>query len=134
MFWSRRSKRISKGRTWLKQRSTRSYRSKHISLGRTGSKPRCFGHAGQDVSRLVVLGQNIDFLLAPLEKYLAWSKPKCFGRTGRNVTRLVELGQDIEFCGCADRTISRLVELGRNIDVLVARVETYLAWSNLVKT
>ena len=102
------------GRTWLKHRSSQSCRSKHISLGQTGSKPRCFGRAGQEVSRLVVLGQNIDFLLAPLEKYLAWSKPKCFGRTGRNVTRLVEFS--------------------RKLDVLVAPGETYLTWSNVVKT
>ena len=43
-----------------------------------------------------------------------WSKHKCFGR--------------------ADRNVSGWVELGRNIDVLVAPVETYLAWSNLVET
>ena len=114
MFWSRGLKRISLGRTWSRHRVLWLCRSKHISLGRTGSKPRCFGRAGQEVSRLVVLGQNIDFLLAPVEKYLAWLKPKCFGRAGRNV--------------------SRLVEFSRKIDVLVAPVETYLTWSNLVKT
>ena len=62
-----------------------------------------------------------------------WSKHRYFGRAGRNVSRLVDFGQKIEFCGRADRNISRLVELGRNVDVLVARVETYLAWSSLVK-
>ena len=33
------------------------------------------------------------------------------------------------FFGRADRYISRLVELGRNLEILVAAVETYLAWS-----
>ena len=65
---------------------------------------------------------------------LILSKNRCFGRAGPNVSHLVELGQNIEFCGRADRNISRLVELSRNVDVLVKRVETYLAWSNLVET
>ena len=109
-------------------------RSKCISLGRTWSKPKCFGRAGQDVSRLVEpvrniefrgrtdrniyrlvkLGPNPDVLVAPVKMYLAWSKHRCSGRAGRNV--------------------SRLVELGRNLDVLVAPVKTYLAWSILVET
>ena len=38
------------------------------------------------------------------------------------------------FFGRADRNISRLVELGQNLDVLVAPVEIYLAWWNLVET
>ena len=42
------------------------------------------------------------------------SKHRCFGRAGRNV--------------------SRSVELARNLDVSVAPVKTYLAWSNLVET
>ena len=137
MFWSRRSKRIPLGRTW--------------------SKLRDFGRAGRNVSRLVELGRNIDVWVKLVKMYLAglnlietrslwscrlklnslsrtWSKPRCFGRAGQNVPRFVELGQNIEFCCRADRKISRLIEFGRNIDVLVARVKTYLAWSNLVET
>ena len=87
-------------------------------LSRNWSKDRCFGRAGQNVSLLVVFGQNIDV----------------FGRAGRNLSRLVEPSRKIEVCGRADRNISRLVELGRNLEVLVAPVETYLAWSNLVGT
>ena len=63
-----------------------------------------------------------------------WSKQKCFGRAGRNLSRLVEPSRNIEVCGQADRNISRKVELVQNLDVLVAPVETYLAWSNLVET
>ena len=62
------------------------------------------------------------------------SKHKCFGRTGRNVSRLVKLGRNIEVRGRADRNIPRLVVIGPNLDVLVAPVETYLAWWNLVET
>ena len=65
-----------------------------------------------------------------------WSQPRCFGRTGRNVSRLVEPVRNIEIRGHADRNISRLAELGQNLDaldVLVAPVITYLAWSNFVK-
>ena len=72
-------------------------------------------------SKRISLGQN-------------WSKHKYFGRSGRNVSSLVEIGQNKEFCGRANRNISRSIELGRNIDVLVARVKKYLAWSNLVET
>ena len=71
MFWSRRSKRISLGRTW--------------------SKHGHFGRAGRNVSRSVELGRNLDILVAPVETYLAWSN---------------------------------LVEPGRNIKVFVAPVET----------
>ena len=140
MFWSRRSKRISLGRTWLKQ--------------------RCFGRAGRNVSRSVELGRNLDILVVPVETYLAWSnlvelgqnikvlsrrskrnslsrtwsKPRYFGRAGRNLFCLLELGQNIETRGRADQNIPRLVELGLNLDVLVVPIETYLAWSNLLET
>ena len=63
-----------------------------------------------------------------------WSKPRCFGRAGRNVSRLVKLGRNLDFTGRAGRNISRLVELGQDINNLVAPVEMYLAWSNVVKT
>ena len=62
-----------------------------------------------------------------------WSKHRCFGRAGQKLSRLVKPGRNIENCGCADRNISRLVELGQNIDILVAPVEIYLAWWNLVE-
>ena len=118
MFWSRRSKRISFGGTW--------------------SKHRCFGRAGQIVSRWVELGRKKRSLWSCRLKHNSlsrtWSKARCFHRAGQNVPRFVELGQNIEFYGRANRKISRLIELGRNIDVLVARVKTYLAWSNLVET
>ena len=55
---------------------------------------RSFGRAGQNVSRLVELGRNIDILVAPVETYLTggtWSISRCFGRAGQNVSRLVEL-------------------------------------------
>ena len=77
-------------------------------------------------------------MVVPIEKYLSfdrtWSKHRCFRRAGQNVSRLVESGRNIEVCGRAERNLSRLVEFGRNLDVLVASVETYLAWSNLVET
>ena len=57
-----------------------------------------------------------------------------FGCAGQNVSRFVEPGRNIEVCGRADRNLSRLVELGGNLDVLVAPVEKYLAWLNLVET
>ena len=63
MFWSRRSKRISFGGTW--------------------SKHKCFGRAGRNVPHLVELGRNLDFLVAPVETYLAW-------------LNLVELGRNIK--------------------------------------
>ena len=63
-----------------------------------------------------------------------WLKPRYFGRAGRNVSRLVKLGRNIEVRGRADRNIPRLVVIGPNLDVLVAPVETYLAWWNLVET
>ena len=63
-----------------------------------------------------------------------WPKPRCFGRAGRKVSRLVEPVRNIEVRSRADRNISRLAELGQNLDVLVAPVITYLAWSNFVKT
>ena len=53
------------------------------------SKHSYFGRAERNVSRLVVLSQNIDFLLAPVEKYLAWSKPKLFDRAGGDGVSLV---------------------------------------------
>ena len=86
-------------------------------LGGTWSKHRCFGRAGQNASLLVVFGRNI----------------AVFGRGGRNLSRLVEPSRNIEVYGRANRNISRLVEFGRNINFLVAPVETYLAWSNLVE-
>ena len=46
----------------------------------------------------------------------------------------MEPSGNIENCGRADRNISRLFELGQNIDILVAPVEIYLAWWNLVET
>ena len=140
MFWSHRSKRISLGRTWSKHRSSWSCR--------------------RNIPRLVKLSPNLDVLVAPVKKYLAWSnvvetlmfwsrrskrislgwawsKPRYFGRAGRNVSRLVKLGRTWSkhksFCR-SGRNVTRLVELGRNIDVFVALVETYLAWSNLVGT
>ena len=63
-----------------------------------------------------------------------WSKHKYFGRAGQNLSRLVELGRNTEVFGCVGRNVSRLVELGRNINVLVAPVETYLGWWDLVDT
>ena len=127
-----------------------SRRSKHISLGRIWLKPRCLGRASQNVSRLVEpvrkievrgraernisrlvkLSPNLEALVAPVKTYLAWSKHRCFGRADRNISRLVELGRNIEFWGRTGRNVSRLVELSRNLYVLVAPVETYLAWSN----
>ena len=94
------------------------------------SKHRCFGCAGQNVSRLVELGRKINVLVAPIETYLAggtWSKPRCFGRAGRNVSRWVELGRNIEVRARDDRNIPRSVELGPKPDNFVAPVETYLA-------
>ena len=176
MFWLRRSKRISLGRTWSKHGcfgcAGRNV-SRLVGLGRninvlvapvetylaggTWSMSRSFGRAGQNLSRLVELGRNIDVLVALVKTYLTgsnlvetkmfwsrgskrislgriWSKQRCFGRAGQNVSRLVESGRNIEVCGRAERNLSRLVEFGRNLDVLVAPVETYLAWSNLVET
>ena len=101
MFWLRRLKRISLGRTW--------------------SIPRYFDRAGQNVSRFVELGQNIEFC----------------GRADRNKSRSVKFGQTWskqKGFGRAGRNVSRLVEHGRNIDILIAPVETYLAGSNLVET
>ena len=63
-----------------------------------------------------------------------WSQPRCFGRAGRKVSRLVEPGRNIKVRGQADRKISRSIELGPNLDVLVAPVKMYLAWSYLVET
>ena len=157
MFWSRWSKRISLGRAWSKVRSLWSCRSKNISLDRTWSKHRCFGRAGQNVSRLVESGRNIevcgraernlsrlvefgrnlDVLVAPVETYLAWSNLvetwMFWSRGSKRISHGRTCLKD-RFFGRADRNISRLVELGQNLDVLVAPVETYLAWSNLVET
>ena len=57
-----------------------SRRSKRISLGRTWSKHRCFGRPGQNVTRWVELGRNIEVR----------------GRADRNKSRLVELGPNLE--------------------------------------
>ena len=101
MFWSRWSKRISLARIW--------------------SKHRYFGRSGRNVSRLVELGQDIEFC----------------GRAGRNVSRLVKLGRiwskQKSFVR-AGRNVSCLVEHSRNIEVVVVPIETYLTWSNLVET
>ena len=108
-----------------------SLRSKRISLGQDSLKPRYFGRAGRNVSRLVEparnievrgrndrkisrlvkLSPNLEALVALVKTYLAWSKHRCFGPAGRNG--------------------SCLIEFGRNLDDLVASVETDLAWSNL---
>ena len=116
MFWSRRSKRIS--------------------LGRTCSKPRCFGRAGQNVSRSVEHGRNIDVLFAPLETYLVWSnlvKRKSFvvmpAEKYLALSKHIFLGRTWSKHRCFDRAgrnVSRLVKLGPNLDVLVAPVKTYL--------
>ena len=138
MFWSHRSKRISLGRTWSKHKSSWSCRRniprlvklgpnldvlvapvkkylawsnvvetlmfwsrrlKRISLGWAWSKPRCFGRAGRNVSRLVKLGRTWSkhkTFLSRRSKRISlgrtWSKHRCFGRAGRNVSRSVELG------------------------------------------
>ena len=86
------------------------------------------------MSRLVELGRKIDVLVTPVEMYIALSKPRRFGRAGRNASRLIELGRNLDFTGSAGRNIYRLVQLGQNIIFLVAPVETYLAWANLVET
>ena len=115
-----------------------SSRLKLISLDRTWSKYRCFGRAGQNVSRLVEPGRNIencrraDRNISRLVEL--GGNIDVFGRAGRNLSPFVEPGRNKEVCGRADRNISRLVELGRNLEVLVAPVETYLAWWNLVET
>ena len=96
-------------------------------------KHRFFGRADRNISRLVELGQNLDVLVAPVETYLVWSnwsKHRYFGRSGRNLSGLVEPSRNIEVRGRADRNIPRLVDFGPNLDVLVAPVKTYLAWSN----
>ena len=101
------------------------------------SKPRCFGHAGRNVSRLVELGRNIDILVAPVETYLAVSylvKTLIFcSRRSKSIS----LGRTLSkyrFFARAGRKVSRLVEISQKLDVLVAPVKTYLTWSNLVKT
>ena len=75
MFWSRRSKRNSLGRTW--------------------SEPRCFGRAGRNVSRLVELSRNIIVLVAPVETLSRLVEPgqniEACGLADRNLSRLVEL-------------------------------------------
>ena len=125
---------------WSKHRSSWSCRSKHTSLSRNWSKPRCFGRAGQNVSRLVELGRNLDILVAPVETYLAWSN---FVELDRNIKVLSRRSKRNSIgrtwskprsFGRADRNISRLVELSRNIDFSVVPIKTYLAWSNLVET
>ena len=73
MFWLRRSKRISLGRTW----------SKHKCFGRAGQNVPRFVELGQNIefccradrkiSRLIELGRNIDVLVARVKTYLAWS-------------------------------------------------------------
>ena len=72
MFWSRRSKRISLGRTW----------SKHRYFGRSGRNLsrlvessrniEVCGRADRNITRLAELGQNKDILVAPVEIYLVW--------------------------------------------------------------
>ena len=137
MFWSRRSKRTSLGRSWSKHSCSRRAGRNVSRLVEPGRNIEVCGRADRNISRLVKLGRNLDVLVAQVETYLAlsnlvetsmfwsrrseriwlgraWSKYRCFGRAGRN--------------------LSRLVELGRNTDVLVAPVETYLAWSKLVGT
>ena len=92
---------------------------------------------GQTVSRLVDLVETEMFWSRRSKRIShgrTWSDSRCYGRAGQNVPRMVELGQNLEVRGRADRNVSRMVELGRNLDVLVAPVETYLAWSNLVGT
>ena len=92
---------------------------------------------GQTVSRLVDLVETEMFWSRRSKRIShgrTWSDSRCFGRAGRNVPRMVVLGRNLEVRGRADRNVSRMVELGRNLDVLVAPVETYLAWSNLVGT
>ena len=98
---------------------------------------RSFGRAGQNVSRLVELGRNIDVSVALVETYLAWSNLVETWMFWSRGSKLISHGRTClkaRFFGRADRNISRLVELGQNLDILVAPVETYLAWSNLVET
>ena len=172
MFWSRRSKRISHGRTWSEPRCFGLGVKPYLAWS-TWSKQRCFGRAGRNVSRMVELGRILDVLVAPVKTYphgrtcseprssrscrskhislgrtwseprcfglgfkpylawSTWSKQRCFGRAGRNVSRMVELGRILDALVSGSNCIS-LGRLGRNRDVLVAPVETYLAWSNLV--
>ena len=90
MFWSRRSKPISLGRTWSKYRCfgrmgrtylswsnlvetevcDRADRNKSRSVDSSRNIENC-GRADQNISRLVELGQNLDVLIAPVETYLA---------------------------------------------------------------
>ena len=107
--------------------------SKRISLGQDSSKPRFFGRAGRNVSRLVEparnievrgrndrkisrlvkLSPNLEALVSPVKTYLAWSKHRYFGRAGRNVSRLIELGRTWSkprSFGRACQNVSRLVE------------------------
>ena len=76
MFWLRRSKRISLGRTW--------------------SKHKCLGGAGRNVSHLVELGQNLD-VFCRAGRNVSHLVELCqnldvFCRAGRNVSRMVEPG------------------------------------------
>ena len=134
MFWSRRSKPISFGRTW--------------------SKHRCFGRMGRNVSLLVEPGRNIEVCdRADRNKFRSVEPSRNIefrGRADRNISRLVKLSpnpvvlvapvkpylaRSKHRCCCrAGPNVSRLVELAGNLDVLVAPVETYLAWANLVET
>ena len=73
MFWLRRSKRISLGRTW----------SKHRYFGRSGRNLSGLvepsrnievrGRADRNIPRLVEIGRNIDVLVALVKTYLSWS-------------------------------------------------------------
>ena len=86
---------------------------------------------------LVELGQCLEVLVVPVKTYLAWSnlvETWMFWSLGSKRISHGRTCLKARFFGRADRNISRLVELGQNLDILVAPVETYLAWSNLVET
>ena len=97
MFWPRRSKRISHGRTW--------------------SKHRCFGRAGRNVSRLVKPGRNIEVCDRTDRNKSRSVEPslniEVCGRADRNISRLVERGQNLDVSVAPVETylaLSNLVE------------------------
>ena len=124
MFWSRWSKRISLGWAWLKPRYFgRAGRnvSRLVKLGRTWSKHKCFGGAVRNVSRLVERGRNIKVFVAPVKTYLAWSNVvetyMFWSRRSKRISLGWTWSKPICF-GRAGGDVSRWIELGRNLDFL----------------
>ena len=73
MFWSRRSKRTSLGRSWSKH-SCSGRAGRNVSrLVEPGRNIEVCGRADRNISRLVKLGRNLDVLVAQVETYLALS-------------------------------------------------------------